>query len=243
MTNPNPVFNGREVFMTRDTRETLDTKINELNDSIIELGSIVEQAFLGSVEALADQDLSAAKAIYEGDRIINEKRYEIERRALIVVATQQPMATDLRRLSSIIDIAGELERIGDYAKGIARIALRLGDQPPLRHLAHIPKMAHLASNMLHRAIGAFVEMDEKTALAIPKEDDQIDVLYNLVYAEVLELMIADRDNIDRATFHLWVAHNLERGADRVTNICERTVFTTSGNLVEFDRSDDETEAF
>jgi phosphate transport system protein len=162
---------------------------------------------------------------------------------LIVVATQQPMATDLRRLSSIIDIAGELERIGDYAKGIARIAMRLGDQVPLRQLVHIPKMAQMTSNMLHRAIRAFADMDEEIALAIPKEDDQVDVLYNLVYQELLELMISDRENIDRATFHLWVAHNLERAADRVTNICERTVFTTSGKLTEFDRSDDETEAF
>ena len=229
--------------MARDTRETLDTKINELNDSIIELGNIVQKAILGSVTALEDRDLPEAKIIYEGDKLINEKRYEIERRALIVVATQQPMATDLRRLSSIIDIAGELERIGDYAKGIARIAMRLGDQAPLRQLVHIPIMAQLTADMLLRAIRAFAEMDEETGMAIPKEDDQIDVLYNLVYQELLELMISDRENIDRATFHLWVAHNLERAADRVTNICERTVFTTSGNLTEFDRSDDESEAF
>jgi phosphate transport system protein len=136
-----------------------------------------------------------------------------------------------------------LERIGDYAKGIARIAMRLGDQAPLKQLVHIPKMGEITADMLHRAIGAFVSMDEETGLAIPKEDDQIDVLYNLVYQELLELMITDRENIDRATFHLWVAHNLERAADRVTNICERTVFTTSGKLVEFDRTDDETEAF
>jgi phosphate transport system protein len=229
--------------MARDTRETLDTKIMELNDTIIELGSFVEKAIHGSVEALENRDLTLAKAIYEGDKIINEKRYEIERRALIVVATQQPMATDLRRLSSIIDIAGELERIGDYAKGIAKIAMRLGDQAPLRQLVHIPKMALRTADMLHRAIEAFVNMDEETGMAIPKEDDQIDVLYNLVYQELLDLMISDRDNIDRATFHLWVAHNLERAADRVTNICERTVFTTSGNMIEFDRSDDETDVF
>ncbi len=229
--------------MTRDTRETFDTKINELNNSIIELSSIVEQAILGSVKSLEERDLTSAKSIYEGDKLINERRYEIERRALIVVATQQPMATDLRQLSSIIDIAGELERIGDYAKGIARIAMRLGDQPVFRKLVHIPKMADKTVDMLHRAIAAFVSLDEESGLSIPREDDQIDVLYNLIYQELLELMFADKNNIDRATFHLWVAHNLERAADRVTNICERTVFTTTGDLVEFDRSDDETEAF
>ena len=229
--------------MTRDTRETLDSKIQEMNDALIELASIVQQAILGSVAALEGRDITSAKEIYDGDKVINEKRFEIERQALIIVATQQPMATDLRRLSSVIDIAGELERIGDYAKGIARIAMRLGDQAPLRQLVHIPKMGEITADMLHRAIGAFVSMDEETGLAIPKEDDQIDVLYNLVYQELLELMISDRENIDRATFHLWVAHNLERAADRVTNICERTVFTTSGKLVEFDRTDDESEAF
>jgi phosphate transport system protein len=229
--------------MPRDTRETLDNKIRELNDSILELGSIVEQAVLGCVKALEERDLETARSIYQQDKQINEKRYEIERRALITVATQQPMATDLRRLSSIIDIAGELERIGDYAKGIARIAMRLGDQPSLKKLVHIPKMAQITADMLDRALGAFVALDEEAGRAIPLEDDQIDVLYNLVYQELLELMIADRENIDRATFHLWVAHNLERAADRVTNICERTIFTISGELIEFDRSDDESEAF
>ena len=121
--------------------------------------------------------------------------------------------------------------------------MRLEHQTPLQQLVHLQKMAELTADMLHRAIGAFVELDEKTALSIPKEDDQIDVLYNKVYQELLDLMINDQDIIDRATFHLWVAHNLERGADRVTNICERTVFTTSGELIEFDRSDDESEAF
>jgi phosphate transport system protein len=229
--------------MARDTRETLDSKIRELNDSILELGSIVEQAILGCVDALVNRDLDNARTLYHQDKNINEKRYEIERRALITVATQQPMATDLRRLSSIIDIAGELERIGDYAKGIARIAMRLGDNPPFRQLVHIPKMAEVTADMLHRAISAFVDLDEVAGQSIPGEDDQVDVLYNLVYQELLDLMINDREIIDQATFHLWVAHNLERASDRVTNICERTIFTITGELVEFDRSDDESEAF
>jgi phosphate transport system protein len=229
--------------MVRETRETLDQIIRELNDAIIELGSLVEQAILSATHTMKERDIDAAREIYQQDKIINKKRFELEQKALTTVATQQPMASDLRRVASIIDIAGELERIGDYAKGIARIAIRLGDQPPLRQLTHIPKMAEMTADMLHRAIGAFVNMDEETGMAIPKEDDQIDVLYNLVYQELLELMINDRENIDRATFHLWVAHNLERAADRVTNICERTVFTTSGKLIEFDRSDDESEDF
>lgn len=229
--------------MPREIRETLDRKIEDHFKVITDLGSMVEQAILGSVDALHQCDLELARKIYNNDQFINKIRYKLEASALITVATQQPMAIDLRILASILDIAGELERIGDYAKGIARIAMRLGDQTPLQQMVHISKMAELTADMLGRAIGAFVELDEKTAMSIPKEDDQIDILYNKVYQELLDLMINDQDNIDRATFHLWVAHNLERGADRVTNICERTVFTTSGELIEFDRSDDEAEAF
>lgn len=229
--------------MAREIRETLDRKINDHLEAITELGSLVEQAIRGSVEALQHRDIDKAKVIYDNDKTINKKRYDLESKTLITVATQQPMAIDLRMLASILDIAGELERIGDYAKGIARIAMRLGDETPIRELVHIPKMADLTVDMLHRAVLAFVESDEKTALSIPKEDDQIDILYNQVYQELLDLMINDRNNIDRATFFLWVAHNLERAADRVTNICERTIFTTTGELTEFDRSDDESEAF
>lgn len=229
--------------MIRDTRETLDNRIIQLNAAIIEMGSMVEQAILGAVNSLKNRDVNMARSIYEADQQVNRKRVEIEEKALITVATQGPMASDLRRLASIIDIAGELERIGDYAKGIARITIRLGNLPPLKELVHIPKMAELTADMLHRAIGAFVELDEATALSIPEEDDQVDDLYNRLYKELLEIMIGDRNTIDRATFHLWVSHNLERAADRVTNICERTVFTTSAELVEFDRTDDEDKAF
>ncbi|MFO8037476.1 MAG: phosphate signaling complex protein PhoU [Anaerolineales bacterium] len=229
--------------MTNGTRATLDRKIREHLDDILVLGSMVEQAITGSVQVLIDRDLTAAQEIYDRDIEINNKRYEIEQKTLTTVATQQPMARDLRILSSILDIAGELERIGDYAKGIARITIRLGDDPPLRPIGHIPKMAELTSDMLHRAVGAFVELEEQTARSIPKEDDQVDDLYNAVYRELLDIMLEDRDTVDRATFHLWVAHNLERAADRVTNICERTIFTITGDLVEFDRSDDEEEKF
>ena len=229
--------------MAREIRKTLDRKIDDHLKAIIDLGGQVENAILGSVDALQHRNLDTAREIYSNDKTINKKRYEIEAQALITVATQQPMAQDLRILASILDIAGELERIGDYAKGIARIAMRLGDQTPLPQLVQISEMAKMTADMLNRAIKAFVELDQESAQIIPREDDQIDGLYNNVYQELLELMINDRDNIDRATFHLWVAHNLERAADRVTNICERTVFTTSGKLIEFDRSDDESEAF
>jgi phosphate transport system protein len=229
--------------MTREPREAFEKMIISHMEDIKALSAIVENSILQSVETLINQDLETAKYVYDLDQAINEKRYEIEEKTLVTVATQQPMAGDLRKLSSVIDLAGELERIGDYAKGIARITMRIGEQPLLKSLDKIPEMAEITAGMLKRSVQAFIDLDEPTALRIVNEDDEIDARYNALYRELLDLMIADRNNIDQATFLLWVAHNLERAADRVTNICERVVFTTSGKLVEFDRSDDELEAF
>ncbi len=221
------------------TRETLDNKIQELLDNLLSLGSVVEEAVLDSVKALKDRDLELAKKIYDQDKKVNKRRYKIERSTVTVIATQQPMASDLRILASIIEVAGEIERMGDYAKGIALITQRLGNEPPVKPLIDIPKMAELTADMLHRALGAFVEADVETALEIPKEDDQVDHLYNQVYRELLTYMMADPSTIDRATLLLWVAHNLERTADRVTNICERTRYIATGKLKDINFSDDE----
>ncbi len=231
------------AFEDREPRETLERKLKKHRDDILTLSSMVEQSILKSVNTLKTQNISQAKVIYENDERINEKRYEIEHDALTTVATQQPMASDLRKLSSIIDIAGELERIGDYAKGIARITMRIGEKPLLTEMEIIPHMADLTANMLHRSIDAYLNLDEAAAIAIAEEDDSVDDLYNEHYRKLLDIMFHDKETIDQATFHLWVSHNLERAADRVTNICERVVFTTSGQLVEFDRSDDEMEGF
>lgn len=223
----------------RVPRETLERKLKQHYDDILMLSSMVKQSIIKSVETLQTQDFDTARQIYQNDEVINKKRYDIEHAALTTVATQQPMASDLRKISSVIDIAGELERIGDYAKGIARITIRVGNQPHLTSFKYIPRMAEITADMLHRSIDAFLILDEESALAIADEDDQVDDLFNQLYKELLEIMFNDRDSIDQATFHLWVSHNLERAADRVTNICERVVFTASGKLVEFDRSDDE----
>ena len=221
------------------TRETLDRKTQELLDEILVLGSMVEDAILHSVEALKQRDVETAQRIYNGDLEINKKRYEIENDTLILIATQQPMARDLRLMAAILEIAGELERMGDYAKGIANISLRIGDDPLIKPLIDVPRMSEITADMLHRALGAFVSSDTETAQSIPKEDDDVDVLYNQVYRELLTFMIKDPSTIDNATYLLWVAHNLERTADRVTNICERTLFVESGELVEIKSTDDE----
>jgi phosphate transport system protein len=224
------------------TRETLDRKLHELMDDILMLGSMVEEAILGSVNSLKKRNIEESQKIYDNDQIINEKRFQIENDAIILIATQQPMATDLRVMASILDIASELERMGDYAKGIANINIMIGDVPLVKPLVDVPRMAEKTVDMLHRALGAFVAGDVKTACQIPKEDDEVDVLYNQVYRELLTLMIADPSTIDNATYLLWVAHNLERTADRVTNICERTVFVETGLLKEFKATDDESSA-
>jgi phosphate transport system protein len=158
---------------------------------------------------------------------------------MILIATQQPMAHDLRLLASSMEIISELERMGDYAKGIANINIRMGDQPLLKPLIDVPRMAQKDVDMLHRALTAFIEEDVEAAQAIPIEDDEVDALYNQVYRELMTFVIADPKTMERANWLLWVAHNLERVADRVTNICERTVFIVTGELSEIKNSDDE----
>ncbi len=219
-------------------RQRLDRKLQELMAEIQGLGSMVAQATFQAVEALKNQDPELARRVYREDQAINERRYAIESQALIVIATQQPMAGDLRKLASILEIATELERMGDYAKGIAKIQLLMGERPPLKPLIDLPRMAEQVVDMLDRALAAFAAGDVEQALAIPQEDDQVDALYNQIHRELLTFMIADPSTIDPANYLLWAAHNLERMADRVTNICERTLFTVTGEIRELDASDD-----
>lgn len=220
-------------------RKTFEHELQEVKDDILVLGSMVEQAILASVEALKKRDIEAARNILKADRDINKKRFEIENTLMILIATQQPMAHDLRLLASSMEIISELERMGDYAKGIANINIRMGDQPLLKPLIDVPRMAQKDVDMLHRALTAFVEEDVEAAQALPVEDDEVDALYNQVYRELMTFVISDPKSIERANWLLWVAHNLERVADRVTNICERTVFIATGELKEIKNSDDE----
>lgn len=219
------------------TRVTFERELRQLQDELMNLGNMVGQAVMGSVDALKNRNLEASRQIYLADNLINEKRYQIEHECLTIIATQQPMARDLRLLAAILEIITELERIGDYAKGICKINYLLGSQPLVKPLIDIPRMAEIGLDMLHRSLVAFVALDAETARSIPQEDELVDNLYNTVYAELLEIMIADQTKIDRANYLVWVAHNLERLADRVTNICERTVFVVTGEMLEFDQSD------
>ena len=216
-------------------REAFQRNLKVLQDELLVLGGMVEKALVDSVELLKKQDLDGAQKLIAQDESINEKRFAIEADTLVQIATQQPMAGDLRVLASILDVASELERIGDYAKGIAKITLMIGQKPLIKPLIDLPRMAEKAADMLRRALNAFVRQDLTCADSIPNEDDEVDALYNQVYRELLTFIISDPRTIDQATLLLWVGHNLERAADRVTNICERVVFIVTGKLVEMDR--------
>jgi len=219
-------------------RETFDRELQVLQDEVLVLGSMVENALTESVLVLKRRDVEGARTVIAGDRDINRKRFAIENDAIALIATRQPVARDLRTLAAVLEIVTELERMGDYAKGIARICLMMGAAPPLKPLMDLPLMAEKAREMLHLALDAFVRRDVELAREIPARDDEVDALYNQVYRELLTYIMADPHTIDRATHLLWVAHNLERTADRVTNICERVVFTVTGELIEMDSEDD-----
>ena len=198
------------------------------------LGSMVRQALADAVTALAKRDLDAARGIVSGDREINSRRFRIEDDCLSLIAMQQPIARDLRLLAAMLEISTELERIGDYAKGISKISLMIGSEPLIKPLIEIPQMCERVLSMLERSLDAFVNYDAQAARAIPLEVDAIDDLYNMVNRQLLDLIIKDPAVIDQANYLSWVAHNLERAGDRVTNVCERVVYTVTGEFVEFD---------
>lgn len=223
------------------SRFTLDQEIKLVQDEMLLLGSLAEQAILNSVDALRRRDVAAAKAITAEDKKINDKHFAIENHILIIFATQSPLARDLRLLAAMLEVITELERIGDYAKGIAKVAARLADDETPIPIREISTMADKATSMLHRALGAFVSGDLEAAYAIPKEDDEVDELYITIYRKIVQNMIKHPETIDHTNQVLWVIHNLERTADRVTNICERIIFIVSGELMELDSSDNEDE--
>ncbi len=226
------------------TREALDNKIQSMLDQIIEIESMVETSTLEAIEALKRQDLEAARKIYRNDALVNAKRFELENFLMITIATQQPlMAGDLRLVASILEVVAELERMGDYAKGIANICLMIGRETLIKPLIDLPRMAEIAVSMLRRSVDAFIIQDARQASLIPLEDDQVDQLYDQIYRELVTIMIGDPSTIDQANNLMWAAHNLERMADRVTNICERTIYVATGEMKEIDISDDEYRAF
>ena len=215
-------------------RKAFEQDLRRLQEEVLALGSMVEEALTASVDSLKRRDMEASRRVIANDQRINEKRFALEAQTLTLIATQQPMASDLRTLAAVLEIVTELERMGDYAKGIAKINLMIGDEPLIKPLIDIPRMAEKARDMLHRALEAFIRRDVELARSIPNEDDEVDALYNQVYRELMTFIMADPHAIEQANYLLWAAHNLERTADRVTNICERVIFTVTGEMMEMD---------
>ena len=219
-----------------EMRTEFRKRLRAIQDDVLAMGSMVEKAITRSVEALRNRDVDAARQIIARDNDINQKRFQIEEKCIELIARQQPMARDLRTIISVLNIVTEMERIGDYAEGIARVVIQIGDDPPLKPLVDVPRMTEKTVSMLHRSLDAFVRGDAALARSIAPEDDEVDHLYDQVFRELLTFMVEDPRTITRATRLIWVAHNLERSADRVTNICERVVYNVTGKMEEIGAS-------
>ena len=203
-----------------------------LQEELLAVGSMVEKAIANAVDALNRRDLDLSRQIVLDDGIIDARRYDIEERCVNLIARQQPMATDLRTIIAILHIVGQLERMGDYASGIAKISLAMGNEPPIKPLIDIPRMADKASQMLRRSLDSLVSRDIVAAQGVRADDDEVDALYDQIYRELLTFMLEDPRTITRATYLLWVAHDLERIADRATNIAKRVIYLVTGEHVE-----------
>ncbi|MEA1958752.1 MAG: phosphate signaling complex protein PhoU [Chloroflexota bacterium] len=217
-------------------RTAFNKKLTGIQDDVLIMGSMVEKAILRSMEALKERDIIKAQQVIDDDLKVNEKRFEIEEKCIQLIATQQPMASDLRTIICVLNVISELERIGDHAEGVAKIVLMIGDEPPLKPLIDLPRMAEKTADMLRRSLDTLINRDVETAREIVAEDDEVDNLYDQVFRELLMFMAEDPKTITRATRLIWVAHNLERSADRITNICERVVFVVTGKMEEIGAS-------
>jgi phosphate transport system protein len=218
------------------TRIEFAHQLEELRDAVVAMASMVDKAIARAVESLQRQDVQTAREVLASDRAINTHRWATEERCLLIIATQAPMARDLRTIAAAIHIITDLERMADHAAGIAKIAIETAAEPLLKPLVDIPRMSEIAQGMLADSITAYIDGDVAMARRVAERDDDVDVLYDQIYRELLTFMLADTATINRATHLLWAAHNLERIADRATNICERVVFAVTGEMEEINVS-------
>jgi phosphate transport system protein len=225
--------------MALQQRAVLERELNELREDIIQLGSLVETAIENAVSALTHRDMRLAEEIIIGDHQVNDLRFKIEQDCLRTLATQQPMAIDLRVIIAGIHIAVELERIGDHAAGIAKLVSRLADEEEIDTLYKLPKMAKRASQMVEQSVRAYVERNAELAYEVIGRDDKMDKHYRQLSQGALEQMQQDPEYVRRATFLLWIGHNLERIGDRALNMAERVIFMVTSEFVEnLDEIDD-----
>lgn len=211
-------------------RESLDRALREIKDNVLRMGSLVEEAIRAALRALVEHDAEAALAVIKGDARINEMQRAVSTLITTTIATQGPVARDLRFLLTIDHVSYELERMGDHAGSVAKQVRKLAPLPPLKQYVDLPEMAELAAQLVHGILRALVDVDQDEARRVASGDDQIDELYHRTFDEVLDLMRADPDNVDRGARLLFAAHYLERIGDRVTNIAEDVVFLATGEI-------------
>jgi phosphate transport system protein len=219
-----------------ESRETFQNLLKQDKDEVLVMGNMVETALSRAIEALKARDLRLGHQIIADDTKINEKRFAIEKKSIELIATQQPGISELNAVVAILNIITELERIGDYAAGIAKIVIMVGDEPPLKPLVDIPRMSDITIEMIHNSLKSFTENDSKGALQVIGMDEVVDSIYDQIFRELLTFMMTDPKTINRATRLIWVAHNIERAADRATNICERVVYMVTGKMEEIGAS-------
>ncbi len=213
-------------------RSAFDQELQVLRDNVLRLGSMVDAAIGRSIHALKERDRMLAQQIIADDEKINELRFKIEEDCLGLIARQQPAARDLRFIVAAMNIVLDLERMADHAAGNATIVLRMGDAPLLKPLIDLPRMAQISQEMLRSSLDAFMSEDAESAMAITERDEEVDQLYNQIFRELISFMIEDPRTVTRAMYLLFCAHNMERIADRVTNICERVAFVATGRMEE-----------
>jgi phosphate transport system protein len=218
------------------SRSTLEQGMEKLQNELLDFGGLVHHTIVESIEVLKNRDINAARQLIAADSDLNRRRFAIESDTLVLMARQQPLATDLRTLAAVLNIATELERIADYSKSNARNTIKLGTNPPIMPLMDIPQMAGLVSDMLQSSLLCFTGRNVKMAGEVASHDPEVDLLYGRIYRNLMGRVIADPRNIESASNLMWVAHNLERTADRAVNICERVIFTVTGEVREFDDS-------
>ncbi len=220
------------------TRHVLDQELRQIQDDLLRMGSLIDAAISKAIKALSARDLRLAREIVAEDSAVNALRFQTEKACLAIFATQQPTASDLRLVVATIILASELERMGDYAAGIARTVLRMGDEPLLKPLVDMPRMAEIDREMLRDGLDAFVARNADAARAVAARDDELDNLYNQIFREILTYILEDPTTTTRALYLLFSAHNLERIGDRVVNIAERIIFMNSGELRELNAGPD-----
>jgi phosphate transport system protein len=218
--------------VTTQIRSTFRHDLQVMQDDVLRMSGWLDSAIQRSLQALADRNADLARQVIADDAKINAQRFTIEEACIRLIATQQPAASDLRAIVAAMNIISDLERMADHAAGIARIVLRMGDAPLLKPLVDMPRMADICRELTRSALDAYVARDAEAAKHIAARDDEVDNLYNQIFRELLSFMVEDPHTTSRALYLLFAAHNLERIGDRVTNIAERVIFMTSGEMHE-----------